>query len=296
MRDRSTRAVAAAESETLHEREFNYTDADFERVCALVYKSVGIRLSEAKRDLVYGRLARRIRQLELGSFREYLDVVEAHPEREFTDFVNAITTNLTSFFRERHHFDALRGKVLPELMRARAAARRVRIWSAGCSTGEEPYSLAMTVADAFPPASGWDVKILATDLDTNVLAHAREGVYAEDRLRHLPDDVKSRWLRRGRGANGGNVRVAPELQRLVTFNQLNLMESWPMRGPFDVIFCRNVVIYFDKPTQTRLFERFADMLSDDGYLFVGHSETLYRVTDRFELIGQTIYRKTGVPR
>jgi chemotaxis protein methyltransferase CheR len=298
MRGQATHAIAidVDDSEGRKEREFNYTDADFERVCAIVYRTVGIRLTEAKRDLVYGRLARRIRQLQLTSFRDYLDLVEAEPEREFTDFVNAITTNLTSFFRERHHFDALRSQVFPELMRARTASRRLRIWSAGCSTGEEPYSLAMTVADEFGQRAGWDVRILATDLDTNVLEHARAGVYNEDRVRQIPDNIRSRWFRRGRGENAGRVRVAPELQDLITFNQLNLMEPWPMRGPFDIIFCRNVVIYFDKPTQTRLFERFADLLSDDGYLFVGHSETLYRVTDRFELIGQTIYRKAGVTR
>ncbi len=273
------------------DREFDYTDADFERVCKMVYSNVGIRLTEAKRDLVYSRLARRLRQLQLTSFRAYLDYVDANFAAEFTDFTNAITTNLTSFFRERHHFDALRKTILPELMAARATSRRLRIWSAGCSTGEEPYSLAMTVAATVPPASGWDVKILATDLDTNVLQHARNGIYAEDRISQLPPDVTAQWFRHGSGANAGKVRVSPELQKTITFNQLNLMEPWPMRGPMDIIFCRNVVIYFDKPTQTKLFERYANLLSDDGYLFVGHSETLYRVTERFELIGQTIYRK-----
>lgn len=292
MRDRSRSPATTADSAENNDREFEYTDSDFQRVCRMIYNNVGIRLTESKRDLVYSRLARRLRQLNVDSFRAYLDRVEADPDCEFTDFVNAITTNLTSFFRESHHFDALRDKVLPKLMKARDATRRLRIWSAGCSTGEEPYSLAMTVAETVSQAPGWDVRILATDLDTNVLQHARAGIYAEDRIKQLPDAVVNKWFRRGVGANEGKIKVVPELQRIITFNQLNLMESWPMRGPMDIIFCRNVVIYFDKPTQTKLFERYADILSDDGYLFIGHSETLYRVTDRFELIGQTIYRKS----
>ncbi len=292
--ERVGNVIALPESTDEREREFNYTDADFERVSAMVYRSVGIRLTEAKRDLVYGRLARRIRHLRLNSFRDYLDYVEEHPKEEFTEFINSITTNLTSFFRERHHFDMLRAEVFPKLMRTRSASRRIRIWSAGCSTGEEPYSLAMTVASAFPAGSGWDVKILATDLDTHVLEHARAGIYTEERVSQLPSEVRQQWIRRGRGEHAGKVRIAPEIQQMVTFNQLNLMEAWPMRGPMDIIFCRNVVIYFDKQTQSRLFDRFADILADDGHLFVGHSETLYRVTERFELIGQTVYKKVGV--
>lgn len=273
------------------EREFDFTDADFERVRGMVYQHAGIQLSDVKRDLVYSRLARRVRALNFREFDAYLDHVETGADGEFTEFLNAITTNLTSFFRERHHFDALRKTMLPQLMAARAQSRRLRIWSAGCSTGEEPYSIAMTLRDVVPDGKGWDARILATDLDTNVLAHAREGIYNADRMGQLPESTVRRWFRRGRGEHTSKVRVAPELQQLITFNQLNLMEPWPMRGRFDVIFCRNVVIYFDKITQAKLFERFADMLSDDGFLIVGHSETLYRVTERFELMGQTIYRK-----
>ena len=289
---RSTQVQVPDNESALHrEREFVFTETDFRRVRGIVYEYAGIQLSDAKRDLVYSRLARRVRALHFDDFGHYLDHVETSGDGEFTEFLNAITTNLTSFFRERHHFDALRQTMLPQLMKARASSRRLRVWSAGCSTGEEPYSIAMTLRDVMPEGSGWDARILATDLDTNVLAHARAGVYNEERIQQLPDSTVRRWFRRGRGGHKGKVRVAPELQPLITFNQLNLMEPWPMRGKFDVIFCRNVVIYFDKATQAKLFDRFADALADDGFLIVGHSETLYRVTDRFELIGQTMYRK-----
>lgn len=273
------------------EREFTFTHADFERIRALVYEHAGIHLSETKSNLVYGRLSRRLRVLQLARFDDYLGYLQEHIETELTEFLNAITTNLTSFFRENHHFEALRNQVLPELMNARRASRRLRLWSAGCSTGEEPYSLAMVLCETVLDKPGWDVKLLATDLDTNVLETARAGIYAADRVRTVSRERLRRFFRRGVGANAGRVQVVAELPRLIAFNQLNLMETWPMRGPIDVIFCRNVVIYFDKPTQARLFERFADLLSDDGRLFVGHSETLNKVTDRFELVGQTMYRK-----
>ena len=272
------------------EREFDFTDADFEHIRALVYRHAGISLSDAKRNLVYSRLARRLRRLNLVSFTVYTDYLEQHLDTELTEFLNSITTNLTSFFRENHHFETLRNQVLPELM-AGDSGRRIRIWSAGCSTGEEPYSIAMTVKETVPASSTCDVKILATDLDTNVLQKARDGVYDAERVQQIPPARLRHWMRRGSGANTGQVRVISELQDMIQFNQLNLMENWPMRGPFDVIFCRNVVIYFDKDTQRRLFERFADLMAPDAYLFVGHSETLYKVTDRFELQGQTVYRK-----
>ena len=278
------------ETEVDNDHEFEFTDADFERIRELVYRHAGISLSDAKRNLVYSRLARRLRRLNLVSFAAYTDYLEGHLDAELTEFLNSITTNLTSFFRENHHFETLRKQVLPELM-AGTGARRIRIWSAGCSTGEEPYSIAMTVKETVPERSSWDVKILATDLDTNVLQKARDGIYDAERVQQIPTARVQRWMRRGSGANEGQVRVTSELQEMIQFNQLNLMESWPMRGPFDVVFCRNVVIYFDKDTQRRLFERFADLMAPDAYLFVGHSETLYKVTDRFELQGQTVYRK-----
>jgi chemotaxis protein methyltransferase CheR len=274
----------------VYQRDLVFTDADFNFIRQLVATQTGIALSEQKRELVYGRLAKRLRTLELQTFAEYCAYVEKN-EQELHELVNAITTNLTSFFREPYHFDYLRETVLPGLLRGNAASRRIRIWSAGCSTGEEPYSIAMTVRDAIPAGQGWDVKILATDIDSNVLAKAQQGVYPEERVSGIPEHYQRRSFRRGHGDNAGMLRVNDEVRSLITFRQLNLMHEWPMKGPFDVIFCRNVVIYFEKSTQKRLFNRYADLLADDGHLFIGHSETLFKVCDRFTLIGRTIYRK-----
>lgn len=281
--------ISRAESE----REYELSDRDFSSIRRLVAEHAGIVLSPAKRDMVYSRLVRRLRELDLSSFREYCAILESGDETEFGSFINAITTNLTAFFREPHHFEFLAGTALPALLRARATARRLRLWSSGCSTGEEPYSIAMVLREVLPATQTWDVKLLATDLDSDVLAHAAQGVYMEDRLGGLDPKRLQRWFRRGRGENDGKVRVSQHLAELITFKQLNLMSKWPVRGPFDVIFCRNVVIYFDKATQKALFERYAELLADDGYLFIGHSESLYRVTDRFRPLGQTIYVKSG---
>jgi chemotaxis protein methyltransferase CheR len=278
---------------TPEEREFQLTDADFSFLSGFVTRHTGIKLTEGKRELVYGRLARRLRQLNLGSFSAYCEMLRGDPGDELGHLVNAITTNLTSFFRERHHFEYLAGKVLPALQRANAATRRIRIWSAGCSTGAEPYSLAMTVREAPVDLRGWDVKILATDIDTNVLQVAANGVYVDKELEGLSREQLRRWFLRGTGANGGRARAKDELRDMLTFRPLNLMEPWPVKGPIDVLFCRNVVIYFDKETQKTLFNRFADVLAPDSHLFIGHSESLFKVCERFELIGQTIYRRLG---
>lgn len=273
------------------ERDFIFTSEDFEQVKGLVYRHAGIHLSGSKVNLVYGRLSRRLRALQLHSFRDYLNYLKKHEDSELAEFLNCITTNLTSFFRENHHFEVLRDRVLPELMSDSRVGRRLRIWSAGCSTGEEPYSLAMVLREVLTDRADWSAKLLATDLDTRVLEIARAGEYEADRARNVTPERLKRFFQRGNGANWGKVRVGSELRQLVTFKQLNLIDRWPMRGPFDLIFCRNVVIYFDLATQSRLFDRFANILRDDGYLFVGHSETLQKVTNRFELAGQTLYRK-----
>lgn len=270
--------------------ELTFTDGDFDFIRRLVMERTGISLADHKRELVYGRLSKRLRVLELESFGQYCSYLENHDE-ELHELVNAITTNLTAFFRESYHFDHLRESVLPELLRSNAGSRRIRIWSAGCSTGEEPYSIAMTVREMVPESREWDVKILATDIDTNVLERAKSGTYPDDRIKDVPDHYRRCFLNRGSGDNAGKVRVRDEIRDMITFRQLNLMEEWPMRGPFDVIFCRNVVIYFDKPTQRRLFERYANILQPNGHLFIGHSETLFKVSDRFDLIGRTIYRR-----
>jgi len=279
----------AAAADT-YSREFSFDDRQFERLRALVASFTGICLSDAKRDMTYGRIARRLRALGMTDFDQYCDLIERGDDTELEHFVNAITTNLTSFFRERHHFEYLAESVLPEVLERNRAERRLRIWSAGCSTGEEPYSIAMTVLDSCPRMSGWDARILATDLDSDVLERASNGIYASDRVTGIDRARQSRWFQRGADQR---VRVVPEVRDLIRFRRLNLMEPWPMRGPFDVIFCRNVVIYFDKETQRRLFDRYAEILAPDGVLFVGHSESLFRVTDRFELIGKSTYRRVG---
>jgi len=275
----------------MKEREFTYTEEDFSHVREIVFQHAGISLTEAKCDLVYNRLSKRLRLLKLQTFKEYFQYVEEVGEEEFVNLINAITTNLTSFFRENHHFEYLSKTVFPELLEKNRDSKRIRIWSAGCSTGEEPYSLAMIVREGVPLNAGWDVKILATDLDSNVVATRKEGVYGSERIDDLPADRIKKYFLNGTDTQQGKVRVSQDLKELITFKQLNLMHDWPMKGPFDIIFCRNVVIYFNKDTQRKLVGRYENMLSNKGYLFIGHSESLYKLTDRFELIGKTIYRK-----
>ncbi len=272
------------------DREFRFTDSDFARIRTLVGELTGIAMTESKREMVYSRLVRRVRYLGLDNFADYCTLLQEGDEGELVQFVNALTTNLTAFFREEHHFDYLATTLLPQLQHAKGR-RRLRIWSAGCSTGAEPYSIAMVVKETWPDATDWDVKILATDIDSNVLATACKGVYGEEQVQGVGRQRLQRWFKKGRGHNRDLVRVTPALQELVTFQRLNLMQAWPMRGHFDMIFCRNVVIYFDKPTQRVLFERFANLLDTRGYLFVGHSEALYDVSQRFESLGKTIHRK-----
>lgn len=276
---------------SVYEREFVFTRHDFENIREMVGERTGIVLSDHKIDMVYGRLARRLRQLELKSFKDYLARLKQDDDQELVEFTNALTTNLTSFFREPHHFEFLRNTGIPELVKRRPN-KRLRVWSAGCSTGEEPYTIAMTLQESLPLIRTWDVKVLATDIDSNVVARAKAGIYERERLNGVSQERLNRWFRKGTGSNQGKARASAELQDLITFKQLNLMHQWPMRGPFDIIFCRNVVIYFNKETQRVLFNRYADLLADDGYLIVGHSESLHKVTDRFELLGKTIYRKT----
>jgi len=272
-------------------REFVFGDEDFNALRALVRKLTGISLSEAKRELVYGRISRRLRALGLESFRDYRDLLNAEPDgREVVEFCNAITTNLTSFFRESHHFDYLRDHVLRPLA-ARPPGQRVRIWSAGCSTGEEPYSIAMTVREAGAELKNHDVKILATDLDSEVLARGRAGVYSQDRTKGIAPKRLATFFREEFQSGVPRYTANAELKDLITFNQLNLMHELPMKGPFDVIFCRNVVIYFDKDTQRELFRRFAALQRPGAVLFLGHSESMFKVSDAYTLVGRTVYRR-----
>jgi len=273
-------------------REFAFSNEDFDALRRLVKELTGINLTEQKRELVYGRLARRLRALRLGTFAEYRDLLASDGGNEIGEFCNAITTNLTSFFRESHHFDYLREHLLQARAANRHASRRMRIWSAGCSTGEEPYSLAMTVLETLPELRTWDIKILATDLDSDVLAKARRGIYAAERVRAIGPQRLSRFFVEQRGRDGLCYEVAPELTSLITFRQLNLMHSLPMKGPLDAIFCRNVVIYFDKETQRELFARVSHLQRPGDILFLGHSESLFKVSERYTPIGKTIYRRS----
>jgi chemotaxis protein methyltransferase CheR len=268
-------------------REFDYTASDFERVRKLIYQRAGIALSPSKQDMVYSRLARRLRALGLKRFQDYLDRLNADAGPEWEAFTNALTTNLTSFFREAHHFQILSQHI------GALSRRPLAIWCCAASTGEEPYSLAMEMVDLFesyqPPVS-----ILATDLDTQVLRHAEQGVYAEDRVAKLTADCVRRFFLRGTGNQAGRVKVRDELRRLVTFRKVNLLEpAWPVRGPFDAIFCRNVLIYLDRPTQARILRRFVPLMRPDALLFIGHSESLFHVSDLFRVQGQTVYALAG---
>jgi len=272
-------------------REFEFTDKDFDYIQKLVADSTGIVLSEGKRDMVYSRLTRRIRELKLTSYKSYCDRLKNGDEDELIAFTNAITTNLTSFFRESHHFDFLKTKLLPEIKKNKTS-RKLRIWSAGCSSGEEPYSIAMVVDEVFSNVlAAWDIKILATDLDSNMVQHAANGVYTEERVTGLTKSRLNKYVKSGSGKNAGKVKMSPKLQSLISFRELNLMNEWPINGPFDLIFCRNVVIYFDKPTQKILFDRYCNLMVPNGHLFIGHSESLHLVTNRFKLLGQTMYQK-----
>jgi chemotaxis protein methyltransferase CheR len=273
-------------------REFAYTDDDFRFVVRMAKELAGISLSEHKRDMVYSRMARRVRKLGLDSIREYCELVESDPKGEESGhFVNSITTNLTSFFRESHHFEHM-AQVLTELVKHRGQ-KRVRIWSAGCSAGMEAYTMAMTIYNTLGDLKGMDIKILATDIDTNILAFAQAGVYPEKEIEKVPSHLRDKYFKRIAGKAGAEYEVSSHLKTLVSFKQLNLMEDWPMSGPFDIVFCRNVVIYFDKPTQQRLFMRYADIIAKGGYLYIGHSETLRGVSDRFQYAEKTIYRKVA---
>ncbi len=263
-------------------REFPYTRQDFERVRERIYRIAGISLSDAKQDLVYSRLARRLRATECRDFVSYLVLAESDQDEQ-REFINALTTNLTAFFREPHHFDAL-----ARFMAARPTP--ISIWCGAASTGEEPYSLAITAAEVFASLSP-PVRLLATDLDTDVLATAGRGIYPLDRVERLSAERLRSFFLRGKGAQSGFAKVRPELQQMISFKQLNLLaERWPMRQPFDVIFLRNVLIYFDKPTQATVLRRCATLLKPDGMLFVGHSESLTHVADCFQPLGKTMYR------
>lgn len=269
-------------------REFAFSAADFERVRKLIYQHAGISLSPGKQDMVYSRLARRLRATGKRTFGDYLDMLERSGAAEWESFVNSLTTNLTSFFREPHHFP-----IFADHLRKLGSKRPIRVWCSAASTGEEPYSIAMTVLETFG-ANASHVSIFASDLDTNVLATAQKGVYPVDRVDKMSPDRLKRFFLKGAGAQEGYVSVRPELKALIQFQRINLLESnWPIRGPVDVMFCRNVMIYFDKPTQYKILARFAPMLQADGLMFAGHSESFLHAADLFKSLGKTVYAPLG---
>ncbi len=274
------------------------TDREFRLLRNLIHTHSGIALSEHKCALVSSRLAKRLRHHGLKKYSQYYDLLTQQDRdgTEIIEMINAITTNKTDFFRERHHFEFLSDYVFPELKQVplHHGSRRIRIWSAGTASGEEAYSLAITVMEAFPYQYDWDIKILATDIDTNALRCAEEGIYPREHVKQLEESILHRYFLQGRGKHENKVMIKRALKTLVRFRHLNFRDDpWPMKTPFDVIFCRNVMIYFDKTLQHQLFTRFSQMLRPRGYLMLGHSELLPITCYEFSHLGRSIYQYTG---
>ncbi len=285
----SVRGLAGASSDSggaaEQEREFIWTSADFDRVQSLIYQRAGISLHDGKHAMVYSRLSRRLRDTGYQSFHDYLGWLETHDGPEWQEFVNALTTNLTSFFREQHHFE-----ILANHLKSKPSGTAWRVWCNAASTGEEPYSIVMTAMEAL--GTNPSFKLTASDIDSKVLASAARGVYRLDGLKGLDSQRLQRFFLRGKGANEGTARVKPELQRMVEFLSVNLIkDDWPFREPFDVVFCRNVMIYFDAPTQRKVLERIHRVMKPGSLLFVGHSENFNESRDLFVLRGKTVYER-----
>jgi len=275
--------------------EYPLTRRDLNEIAAMIYADAGIALNDSKASLVYSRLSKHIRNLGLRGFREYCALVSSQEGAAARrEMLSHLTTNFTRFFRENHHFDHLRTEVLPGLINRAKSGGRVRIWSAACSDGQEPYSIALTVLSLLPNAADYDFRILATDIDPKILALARAGAYDETALETVSPAMRKQWFREVDIGGRRKFQVDDKLKKLITFNELNLMAQWPLKGPFDVIFCRNVVIYFDEPTQVKIWSRFAGLLPEGGHLYIGHSE---RVSgdpkNLFDNIGITTYKYTG---
>lgn len=282
--------MANADVPSAEDREFSFSTGDYDFLRSMLKERTGIELGPTKHNMVYARLAKRLRKLGMKTFRQYIEFIGSNEGRdELGTTLNALTTNLTKFFRENHHFEHLATTALQEV-RARAVShgRRLRIWSAGCSSGEEPYSTAITLLRSMPDIKQWDAKILATDIDTEMVRRGSEGIYPAASLEGMPPDIAKKYFE---PHGPDKVRVVAEARSLISFKHLNLIDKWPMKGPFDVIFCRNVVIYFDKDTQRVLFDRYANMLVPGGFLYIGHSENLFGITERFKLLGRNIHRK-----
>ena len=274
--------------DTSASREFQFSDADFRFLSKLAYEHAGIVLSDNKYNLVYSRLSRRLRTLAMSSFRDYRDYISSD-SKEIENFINSISTNHTKFFRESHHFDHFRTKVVLPFVQSlsKSSSKRMRIWSAGCSSGEEPYTIAAVVRRELKISVDHDLKILATDIDTDILAKAQRGEYAASAVSDVPKTYQEYF----RPAAGEKLMIADSARSLITFRKLNLLQPWPFSGLFDAIFCRNVMIYFDGPTKANLVERFTQQLKPGGWLYIGHSESLMGTHPGLKLVGRTIYRR-----
>jgi chemotaxis protein methyltransferase CheR len=273
------------------QREFAFSDADFRGLAQLAYEYAGIALADSKRNLVYSRLSRRLRALGMTSFREYRDYLDQN-EREIESFINSISTNHTKFFREAHHFDHLRTHVAASFAQVAARSRsRLRVWSAGCSTGEEPYTIAAVLKREIRDIARQDVRILATDIDTDVLGKAARGEYPISSIEDVPAAYRGDFLALDDEDTPATVVMGDELRSLIVFNRLNLMEPWPFHGLFDAIFCRNVMIYFDAVTKATLVQRFTQQIKPGGWLYIGHSESLIGSHPGLQLVGRTVYRR-----
>jgi len=291
-------SIEDAAERAYRQAEVHLSDKDFNRFRKLIFELAGITLSEHKRALVYSRLAKRLRANKLDSYSDYYELVsQADPDsQEIVEFINAITTNKSSFFREPHHFDFLREEIFPVFLEEMNASRRksIRIWSAGCSAGQEPYTLAMTLFEFFGAESAAEFQILATDIDTNVLSRAREGIYNDEQIEDIPDYLLRKYFLKGKGERAGLAKVGKDLQSIIQFNRLNLFDAtWPMKEKLDIIFCRNVIIYFNRDTQRKLISRMTQHLKPGGYLMLGHSESLHGYESGLQHVRKNVYRFNG---
>jgi chemotaxis protein methyltransferase CheR len=292
-----TAAVAprTSRSEPLCEGEFVFTARNFAQIASFLREQTGIALTDAKATLVYSRLAKRLRKLGLPDFDTYCAFIETpEGQGERNEMIAALTTNVTRFYREPHHFEHLRAQIVERLMPAAKNGARVRMWSAACSSGEEPYSMALTLLDVFPDVARYDIKILATDIDPNIVAKARRAVYRDEATTPIPAGLRERFLTRDNSGSEISWRVNDEVRSLISFKELNLIGPWPMQGKFDIIFCRNVVIYFEEATQSSLWVRFRDIMTPQGRLYIGHSERC--AVDGCVSDGLTVYKRVGGSR
>ncbi|HEX3501810.1 MAG TPA: CheR family methyltransferase [Xanthobacteraceae bacterium] len=282
--------VTVAVPDNQAQREFDFSEADFQALSKIAYEHAGIMLPEAKKNLLYGRLSRRLRSLGLSSFEDYRQYLKENSGEELQLFINALSTNHTKFFREQHHFEHFVSDVVAPFLRAHPTGGRLRVWSAGCSSGEEPHTIALILHAEIKDLASRDVRILATDIDTDVLRKAAQGIFSAEAVSAVPAKYRAPLAK----ADGDNVAIDRKVCSLISFGHLNFMDDrWPMRGPFEAIFCRNVMIYFDGPTKTKLVDRFTDLLRVGSWLYIGHSESLLGSHPRLKLAGRTIYRRTA---